>query len=51
VWTPPGEWHWHGATDDDFLTHLAISEGMAEGQDGPETQWGQHVTDDEYRSS
>jgi quercetin dioxygenase-like cupin family protein len=51
VWTPPGEWHWHGATDEDFLTHLAIWEGLADGQDGPETHWGEHVTDDEYRSS
>ena len=26
VWTPPGEWQWHGATAGAFMTHLAISE-------------------------
>ena len=48
IWTPPGEWHWHGASPTDFMTHLAMWEGLAEGQDGPETQWGAHVTDAEY---
>jgi quercetin dioxygenase-like cupin family protein len=48
VWCPPGEWHWHGATPDDFMTHLAIWDGLAEGQDGPETEWGELVTDAEY---
>jgi quercetin dioxygenase-like cupin family protein len=46
--TPPGEWHWHGATPDHFMTHLAMWEAPADGQDGPETRWGAHVTDDEY---
>jgi quercetin dioxygenase-like cupin family protein len=45
VWSPPGEWHWHGATPDHFMTHLAIMEALAPGQDGPETQWGEHVAD------
>jgi hypothetical protein len=31
------------------MTHLAVWDGRAPGQDGPETQWGEHVTDDEYR--
>jgi hypothetical protein len=30
------------------MTHLAIWETLAEGQPGPETQWGDHVTDAEY---
>jgi quercetin dioxygenase-like cupin family protein len=47
IWTPPGEWHWHGATPEDFMTHLAIWAGVADGQ-GPETEWGDLVTDDEY---
>ncbi len=47
VCTPPGEWHWHGATTEHFMTHLAIWEGT--GDPGtPETTWGEHVTDDEY---
>jgi quercetin dioxygenase-like cupin family protein len=48
VYTPPGEWHWHGADPDHFMTHLAIWEGPGEGQ-GPETEWGDLVTDEEYR--
>lgn len=43
VFAPGGEWHWHGATPDHFMTHLAISEG--------EPEWGDHVTDDEYQPS
>jgi quercetin dioxygenase-like cupin family protein len=48
VYTPPGEWHWHGATGEDFMCHLAMWESLAEGQDGPETEWGEPVTDEEY---
>ena len=46
--TPPGEWHWHGAAASHFMTHLAMSEDMADGQPGPATEWGDHLTDDEY---
>jgi quercetin dioxygenase-like cupin family protein len=45
--TPPGEWHWHGAAPDHFMTHLSITE--ASGDERPEADWGEHVTDDEYR--
>ena len=48
IYTPPGEWHWHGAAHDSFMSHLAIWEGLGEGQQGPETAWGDHVTDEEY---
>ena len=48
IWTPPGEWHWHGAAPDHFMTHLAMWEALAEGQQGPETEWGELVTDQEY---
>jgi quercetin dioxygenase-like cupin family protein len=27
VWTPPGQAHWHGATDSTTLTHLAVTLG------------------------
>lgn len=30
VFAPAGEWHWHGAASDHFMTHLAISEGEPE---------------------
>lgn len=43
VVTPPGEVHWHGATDDSFMVHLSITVDGA-------TEWlGSKVTDEEYR--
>lgn len=30
------------------MSHLAMWEALGEGQDGPETQWGSHVTGQEY---
>ena len=45
VMTPPGEWHWHGAAPDRFMTHLAMWEAPIE---GAETTWGDKVTDAEY---
>jgi len=45
VATPAGEWHWHGAAPDHFMTHLAVWEA---GADGKETTWGDKVTDAEY---
>jgi quercetin dioxygenase-like cupin family protein len=44
--TPAGEWHWHGAAPDRFMTHLAIWEAPADG--GPETEWGEQVSEAEY---
>ena len=46
VHTPPGEWHWHGATPDTVMTHLALSETPEDGT--PAAEWGEHVTDEEY---
>ena len=46
IYTPPGEWHWHGAAPEHFMSHLAMWEGLGEGQEGPETTWGEHVTDE-----
>jgi quercetin dioxygenase-like cupin family protein len=40
VWASPGEEHWHGAGDDSFLTHLAVSLGT--------TDWRGKVTDEQY---
>ena len=45
VHTPAGEWHWHGAAPDHFMTHLAIWEAPAE---GPESEWGEQVSEAEY---
>jgi hypothetical protein len=30
------------------MTHPAIWDGLAEGQDGPESEWAEQVTDEEY---
>ena len=40
VFTPGGEWHWHGAAHNHLMTHLAVSEG--------DVEWGDHVTDAQY---
>ena len=45
IYTPPGEWHWHGAAPDRFMTHIAMWEAPLEGQ---ESEWGELVTDEEY---
>jgi 4-carboxymuconolactone decarboxylase len=50
VYTPPGEWHWHGATDDTFMTHLALSETVPD-EEGPAVIWRDHVTDTEYQAA
>ncbi|MFJ2603621.1 cupin domain-containing protein [Streptomyces sp. NPDC087425] len=41
IFTPPGEEHWHGATPDRFMAHLALWEG-------DDVDWLEHVTDDQY---
>ncbi len=41
VHTRSGEWHWHGAAPEHFMTHLSLTEGSA--------TWGDHVADNEYR--
>jgi quercetin dioxygenase-like cupin family protein len=48
ITTPSGEWHWHGAAPDHYMTHLSITEGVGPGDSRPEADWGEHVTDDEY---
>jgi quercetin dioxygenase-like cupin family protein len=45
VHTPPGEWHWHGAAPEHFMTHLAMWEASA---DGNEANWGEQVSDLDY---
>lgn len=45
IHTPPGEWHWHGAAPDRFMTHLAMWEAP---DVGDESVWGALVTDEEY---
>ena len=42
---PPGEKHWHGATPDSAMTHIAIQEEL----DGKVVTWMEKVSDDIYR--
>ncbi|WP_194922059.1 (R)-mandelonitrile lyase [Catenulispora rubra] len=42
-----GEWHWHGATPDGAMTHLAIEELP---EDGSTAEFGDAVTDAEYEA-
>jgi quercetin dioxygenase-like cupin family protein len=51
VYTPAGEWHWHGATADSFMCHLALWEAPGAGADEPETVWGDKLRADEYPSA
>ena len=48
VFFEPGEDHWHGATPNRFMTHIAMLEV---GDDGGNATWGPHVTDEEYRAA
>jgi quercetin dioxygenase-like cupin family protein len=45
VYIEPGEEHWHGATTDRFMAHVALQEADDHGQ---VVTWLDHVTDDEY---
>jgi quercetin dioxygenase-like cupin family protein len=49
IYTPADEWHWHGAAPDHFMTHLSITEAVP-GDERPEADWAEHVTDDEYNN-
>lgn len=49
VTCPPGEEHWHGATPDRFMEHLALWEGPED--DRPETTWQEKVTDEQYAAT
>jgi len=44
VWFAPGEKHWHGATTDSAMTHLAVQETL----DGKAVDWLEQVSDADY---
>lgn len=44
IWFEPGEKHWHGATDANSMTHVAIQEA----RDGAPVEWLEHVSDADY---
>ncbi|NKX44958.1 cupin domain-containing protein [Roseicyclus persicicus] len=44
VWIPPGERHWHGATAQSAMTHVAVQEAV----DGSAADWQEQVSDADY---
>jgi quercetin dioxygenase-like cupin family protein len=45
VFFEPAENHWHGASPDRFMTHIAIQEAD---ESGSPVTWGEHVSGEEY---
>lgn len=48
VWTPPGEEHWHGATRERLMAHLAM---LVAPEGGPSATWLEAVADDVYAAA
>ncbi|MCU1536596.1 MAG: cupin [Humibacillus sp.] len=46
IYTAPGVEHWHGASADSFMVHLALWEAPDDGS--AETTWCEHVPDADY---
>ncbi|HZR78504.1 MAG TPA: cupin domain-containing protein [Chthoniobacterales bacterium] len=44
VWFAPDEKHWHGATPEESMTHIAIQEALA----GKAVEWMEQVSDQQY---
>src|ERR1700743_1731206 len=44
IWFAPGEKHWHGATPETAMTHIAIQERL----DGKAVEWLEKVSDEQY---
>jgi 4-carboxymuconolactone decarboxylase len=47
VWIPPGQKHWHGASPNSSMAHIAIVEAL----DGKAVEWMEKVTDAQYGTS
>jgi quercetin dioxygenase-like cupin family protein len=47
IWCPPGEKHWHGATETTAMTHIAIVEQL----DGKAVDWMEKVSDADYAAA
>lgn len=46
VWFAPGEKHWHGASSNTAMSHLAIQEYL----DGKAVDWMEKVSDEQYQA-
>jgi quercetin dioxygenase-like cupin family protein len=42
----PGEKHWHGASPETAMQHIAVQEAL----DGKAVDWLEHVTEEQYRT-
>ncbi|WP_322042514.1 cupin domain-containing protein [Paraburkholderia sp. J67] len=47
VWIPANTKHWHGASGETAMTHIAIQEAL----DGKVVDWLEHVSDEQYPAS
>jgi quercetin dioxygenase-like cupin family protein len=47
VWFPPGLKHWHGASPNTAMTHIAIQEQL----NGSPVTWLEQVTDEQYQAT
>ena len=45
IWIPAGVKHWHGATPNTAMTHIAVQEEL----NGKAVEWMEKVTDEQYR--
>jgi quercetin dioxygenase-like cupin family protein len=50
VYIAPHEWHWHGATPDNFMVHLAVLEGTGDPADAG-SELGELVSEEEYTAA
>ena len=48
VWIEPGEEHWHGATTDRFMAHVALQQAD---DSGTVVTWLEPVADSDYRTA
>ena len=44
IWIPPEEEHWHGATSENSMTHLAMQESL----EGRTANWLEKVSEADY---
>ena len=44
VWIPPDEKHWHGASPESGMVHIALHEAL----DGVHVEWLEHVSEEQY---
>jgi quercetin dioxygenase-like cupin family protein len=45
IWIPPNEEHWHGATANNMMVHLALQESL----DGKTANWLEQVSEQDYQ--